>query len=120
MRDFKKIKAYQLADDLCILTYQMTQSFPQSELYGLTSQIRRAAVSVVANITEGASRQTIKDYLHFLYIARGSLAELQYLISLSERLGYAPHDKVTGIVAQADETARTLFGLIQAVALEVK
>jgi four helix bundle protein len=68
-RDFKNIKAWQYADDLCVLIYARTQQFPKEELYGVTSQLRRAAISVPANIAEGASREHNCEYLHFLYIA---------------------------------------------------
>lgn len=83
-RDFKKIKAWQYADDLAVLVYSKTKSFPREELYGITSQLRRAAVSVPTNIAEGASREHKKEYVHFLYIARGSIAETEYLLHLAK------------------------------------
>src|SRR4029079_12676811 len=86
MRDYTKIEAWRLADDLTVAVYECTRSFPREEIYGLTSQLRRAAYSVPANIVEGASRESKKDYLHFLYIARGSLSETQYFIHLAGRL----------------------------------
>ena len=67
MRDYTKIEAWKLADDLTVAVYQATQSFPREEIYGITSQIRRAACSVPAKIVEGSSRESKKDYLHFLY-----------------------------------------------------
>src|SRR5207249_3664946 len=79
MRDYTKIKAWRLADDLTVAVYERTRSFPKEEMYGLTSQLRRASYSVPANIVEGASRESKKDYLHFLYIARGSLSEANIL-----------------------------------------
>jgi four helix bundle protein len=82
MRDCTKIEAWRLADDLTVAVYERTRSFPREEIYGLTSQLRRAAYSIPANIVEGASRESKKDYLHFLYIARGSLSETQYLSTL--------------------------------------
>ena len=82
-RDFRKIKAWELADALVISIYAITKSFPKEELYGLCSQIRRSAVSVPSNIAEGAGRNHKKEYLNFLYIAKGSLAELDYLCCLS-------------------------------------
>ena len=88
MRDYTKIEAWKLADDLTVLIYGMTTSFPREEVYGLTSQLRRAASSVPANIAEGSARGTRKDYLHFLYIARASLTEAHYFVHLSQRLGY--------------------------------
>jgi four helix bundle protein len=88
MRDYRKIHAWQEADDLTVAVYQQTKRFPKEELYGLTSQLRRAAYSVPSNIAEGSARGTNKDYLHFLHIARASLTEVQYFIHLSGRLGY--------------------------------
>jgi four helix bundle protein len=87
-RDFKNIKAWQYADDLAVLVYSITKSFPKEELYGITSQLRRSVVSVPTNIAEGASREHKKEYLHFLFIARGSIAEVEYLLHLSRRVGY--------------------------------
>ncbi|HKI68980.1 MAG TPA: four helix bundle protein [Verrucomicrobiae bacterium] len=75
MRDYRKIEAWMLSDDLTVAVYEQTRSFPCEEMYGLTSQLRRASYSVPANIVEGSSRESKKDYLHFLYIARGSLSE---------------------------------------------
>ena len=72
-RDYTKIKAWQLADELALLIYKATKDFPKSEVWGLTSQMRRAAVSVPANIVEGAARRKRNEYLHFLYIAMSSL-----------------------------------------------
>ena len=88
MRDYKNIKAYQLADQLVIEIYKITKLFPKDEIYGLISQLRRAAVSIASNIAEGASRQHKKDYLNFLFIARGSLAETEYLLGLAYRLTF--------------------------------
>ena len=68
MRDFRKIKAYEYADDLVLAVYEATNKFPKEGIYGLVSQLRRASVSIATNIVEGASRQHPKDYLNFLYI----------------------------------------------------
>ena len=80
MRDHKKLRAFELADEVAVLVYRITAGFPREELYGLTSQMRRAAVSVPSNIVEGCTRDSQKDYLRFLYIAFGSLKELHYQI----------------------------------------
>lgn len=119
MRDFRKITAWQKADDLTVAVYRDTRSYPREERYGLTSQMRRAAYSVPANIAEGASRSSKKDYLHFLYIARGSLSELRYFIHLSRRLEFLPSESRVQIDGQADEAARVLTGLIQSVESEL-
>ncbi len=114
MRDFRKIKAFQFANDLVLEVYKITQKFPKEEIYGLTSQLRRAAVSVAANIVEGSSRFHPKDYVHFLHIAKGSLSEVEYLLSLAVRLGYLSSKDFEQINLSAQKTARTLYGLIQA------
>jgi len=119
MRDYTKIVAWRLADDLTVAVYAATKLFPKDEIYALTSQLRRAAYSVPANIVEGASRNTQKDYLHFLYIARGSLQEAHYFIHLAHRLGYLAASTRKTLINQAEETSRTLTGLIRAVEKEV-
>lgn len=118
MRDFRKIKAWQLADDLAVAIYGVSNGFPREEAYGLTSQIRRAASSVPANIVEGASRESAKDYAHFLQIARGSLAETQYFLHLARRLGYIGSVRVENVETLARETFACLHGLIVAVRKE--
>jgi len=118
MRDYRKIKAWGLADDLTVAIYKSTKNFPKEELYAMTSQIRRAASSSAANIVEGASRSSHKDYLHFLYIARGSLHETHYFVHLAGRLNYLDADTKQRLTAQAEEVSRTLTGLIKAVEKE--
>lgn len=119
MRDYKNIKAFQLADRLVIEIYMVTKEFPRQELYGLTSQLRRAAVSVPTNVVEGASRKHKRDYLHFLYISRGSVAEVEYLLQLSNKLGYLDNKKLEQMGKLAQEVAKTLYGLICSVEKEV-
>jgi len=114
-RNFRNIKAWQYADDLAVLVYSMTRSYPKEELYGLTSQVRRAAVSAAANIAEGASREHEKEYLHFLNVARGSIAEVEYLLHLSRRIGYVKSNEYERTEAVRNEAAKTLHGLINSV-----
>ena len=118
MRDYTKIEAWKLADDLTVAVYDSTRSFPREELYGLTSQLRRAAYSVPANIAEGSSRESKRDYLHFLYISRGSLSESQYFIHLSQRLGYLNPTDGQRLAAQTKTVFACLHGLIKAVERE--
>src|SRR6266581_8631345 len=118
MRDYIKIEAWKLADDLTVAIYEMTRQFPREEQYGLTSQLRRASYSVPANIAEGSSRGTKRDYLHFLYIARGSLTEAQYFIHLSHRLGYLSAAQIEQFMGRTKQCFACLHGLIQAVEKE--
>jgi len=88
MRDHTKLKAFELAGEVALLIYKVTAEFPKEELYGLTSQMRRAAVSVPSNIIEGCARDSQADNQRLLTIAFGSLRELHYQQSLSVRLGF--------------------------------
>ena len=92
MRDHTKLRAFELADEVVLLVYRYTASFPKEELCGLTSQMRETAVSVPSNIVEGCTRDRGTDYLKFLNFAFGSLRKLHYQISLSKRLGFLPGD----------------------------
>jgi len=96
-----------------VAIYGATRLFPKEELYCLTSQIRRASYSVPANIVEGSSRETRKDYLHFLHMARGSMSETQYFIHLSERLSYLSSENAEKLQAQARRAFACLQGLIK-------
>jgi len=106
------------SDDLTVAIYERTRTFPKEEIYGLTSQLRRATYSVPANIVEGSARESKRDYLHFLCIARGSLSETQYFLHLSHRLGYLSDSHYQILGEQVKVTFRCLHGLIQAVERE--
>jgi four helix bundle protein len=88
-RDPQRLRAFTLADDLVVHVYQMTARFPTSERFGLQSQIRRAAVSVAANLVEGSARASGREYLHFVWIAIASASEVRYLFDVAVRLGFA-------------------------------
>ncbi len=111
MRDHRKLKAFELADALALSVYQQTRNFPKEEIYGLTSQIRRVAVSVPSNIVEGCAQNTEKDYIHFLDTAYGSAKEVEYQTSIARRLGYLGTNKLE---EDAAEVARVLNALINA------
>ena len=111
-RDYNKIKAWQLADELAIKVYKLTQKFPRDEIFGLTSQMRRAAVSVPANIVEGSARQYQREYLQFLYISMGSLAELGYYIKFSYEIGYLNKEDYDVMDLHYNRTIKTLRALI--------
>jgi four helix bundle protein len=110
-RDHRNLRAFELADDLVLAVYKSTRAFPNDERFGLTSQIRRAAVSVAANIVEGCARDTQKELLQYLNVAFGSAREVGYHISLATRLGYLPDSDAQILSAKYDETARVLSGL---------
>jgi four helix bundle protein len=109
MRDHRKLKAFELADALALQVYRETAGFPREEIYGLTSQLRRAGVSVPSNMVEGCARNTEKDYLRFLDDAYGSAKEVEYQASLASRLGYLKTNKLE---EDAAEVARVLNALI--------
>ncbi len=88
MRDHTKLRAFEIADEVAVLAYQVTAGFPKEELYGLAAQIRRAAVSVPSNVVEGCARDSQADYLRFLTIAFGSRREMHYQLGLSTLPGY--------------------------------
>lgn len=87
VRSHRDLDVWRQAVDDAVLVCRATDAFPKSELYGLTNQLRRAAVSIAANIAEGSGRKSTKDFLQFLAIARGSLREVDTLLEISERLG---------------------------------
>jgi four helix bundle protein len=114
MRDHTKLRAFELADEVAVLVYRVTAGFPKEELFGLTSQMRRAAVSVSSNIVEGCARDSEADYLRFLNMAFGSLRELHYQLNLSKRLGFLPDEDSSLIEPKVVETEKVLNGLIRA------
>lgn len=93
MATHKDLDVWKISMDFVVDIYKLTRSFPKDEKYGLTSQLRRAAVSIPSNIAEGAGRKGGKEYIQFLYIALGSLAELDTQLILAERLGYGDTKK---------------------------
>ena len=111
MRDHTKLRAFELADRLALATYKCTAGFPREEQFGLTSQMRRAAVSTASNIVEGCGRDSRADYLRFLDIAFGSLRELEYQMTLAHRLGYlSDYEPLAALIA---ETSKVLAALIR-------
>ena len=113
MRDHTKLRAFELADELALLIYRMTRAFPREEQYGLTSQRRRAAVSVPSNIVEGCARSSQADYLRFLEIAYGSLREVRYQFGLADRLGFVKPADLTSCEPILLETEKVLSALIR-------
>lgn len=115
MRDYKKIKAWELAHRLTLDVYRVTFKFPQGEQYGLTSQLRRAAASVPANIAEGSGRTSDKEFLRFLDIALGSLKETEYFLQLASDLDYLDEMEWAHLDELVRESLKCLVGFIKAV-----
>jgi four helix bundle protein len=111
VRSFRDLQVWQRAIELGVAVYALTDKFPPSERFGLTSQIRRAATSVAANIAEGHARSTRRDYSHFLAIARGSLSETRTYLEFASRLGYLSRNEVAPIENLATEVNKMLVSL---------
>jgi four helix bundle protein len=109
----KKLDAWKVALDLVSEIYKVTDSFPAREGYGLTSQIRRAAVSVPSNIAEGAGRQTKKEFVNYLHMAQGSLSEVDTQSEIAKKLGYLSATAWEKIDAQMERIDKMLSGLIR-------
>ncbi|HEU0007149.1 MAG TPA: four helix bundle protein, partial [Terriglobia bacterium] len=107
------LRVWQKAMDLVVTSYEVTKPFPQTELYGLVSQIQRAVVSIPANIAEGHGREHLGDYMHHLSMANGSLMELETHFFLAERLGYLKVESLNRLLDQTAEVGRMLAGLIR-------
>jgi four helix bundle protein len=113
---YRDLDVWKLGMTLVEQCYRGTASFPRSELYGLTSQLRRAAVSVPANVAEGHCRRTTKAYANHVKIARGSYGELETCIELAFRLGFLAADDRKHLLATSDSVGRLLTGLSRALA----
>lgn len=113
--DIEKFILLKKSHELVVNIYKITQKFPKEETYGLTSQIRRAAVSIPSNIVEGKARKSKKDYKRFLLISRGSLEELNYQMLLSRDLGYIDKNNYEKFVEQAVEVGKLLTGVMKSV-----
>ncbi len=113
MRDHRRLRAFELADNLVLAIYSATKSLPREEQFGLTSQLRRAAVSIASNIVEDCARQSKADYVRFLDMAFGSAREVGYQLTVAHRLGYMSSGIAQKLAQQADETAKVLAGLLR-------
>jgi len=107
---YRKLLVWQRADELALKTYAVTKGFPKEEVYGLTSQLRRAVLSVPVNIVEGTGRQGKKELKHFVNIALGSLAEVEYLLDFSLQLGYVTEDQHGCLQGLRQEVGKLLWG----------
>jgi four helix bundle protein len=113
MTSHKDLDAWKDSVDLVILIYQATQGFPKTELFGLTGQIRRASISIPANISEGAARNQTKDFIRFLRIAMGSLSELETLLIISARISLIDADSYNVLTGKIHKINKQLSGLIR-------
>jgi four helix bundle protein len=113
MRDHSKLKAFEMADEIALLVYRLTQCFPKEEVFGLSSQMRRAAVSVASNIVEGCARESQAEYLRFLEIAFGSLREVHYQLDLAQRLGFLSKNEAQECDNKMKEAEKVLGALVR-------
>jgi four helix bundle protein len=113
LKDFRKQKVWQKAHDLALKVYRVTEAFPKTELFGLTSQIRRAGVSIPANIAEGCGRDTDADFARFLQIAMGSASELEYHLLLAHDLGFFQKAAYEEISNKTTEVKQMLTSFIK-------
>ena len=118
MQDFKKLKVWETSHRVTLDVYRVTQQFPKDELYGLTSQIRRASASIGANIAEGCGRATAADFARFLTIAMGSASELEYHLILASDLQFLEQTHFNRLSEGVVEVKRMLTALIQRVRAE--
>jgi len=115
MRDHTRLRAFVLADEVAVMIYQMTKSFPKNEVYGLSAQMRRAAVSIASNIVEGCARESLNEYLRFLEIAFSSLKELHYQFSLASCLEYLDDHHKSEWESKLIETEKVLSSLVRSI-----
>jgi four helix bundle protein len=113
LKSYKELKVWQRSYQLCLEIYKITKGFPDEEKYGLTSQLRRAAVSVPSNVSEGYGRKTTPEYIQFLYIAYGSVCEIETQILLSGDLGYISNGRLEMLKEGIREVERMLKALIR-------
>ena len=116
---YEELLVWQKAMDLVDLTYSFTRTFLQNELYGLTSQLKRSVVSIPSNIAEGAARETTKDFLRFLTIAQGSLAEAKTQAQIALRKKFISETEFKNFLSHGDEVGRMLHGLQKSLRLKL-
>jgi four helix bundle protein len=109
---FEEIKAWQIARELVKAVYTLTRNGAFAKDFGLRDNIQRAAVSVMSNIAEGFERNSKKEFVHFLYIARGSAGEVRSQLYVASDLGYMNGNECSEVLSKAEETSRTIYGLI--------
>ena len=115
VQSYRDLKVWQLAMAIAEQAYLLTRAFPNSEAYGMTSQIRRASASIAANMAEGYGRDSTGAFVNFLRISQGSLKELETHLLLASRVGLSSGDKVEPILQQCDELGKMLRALIRSI-----
>jgi four helix bundle protein len=117
-KNYQDLIAWQKAMDLVEMIYEVTKGLPKEELYGLTAQLRRAAVSIPSNIAEGQGRTSGKEFQNFLSIAHGSVREVETQILITQRLGYLKDAQVQTVLKLAGETGRLIKGLLNSLSMK--
>ncbi len=120
MRPHQRLEAWLKALELVVAVYKRTEGFPKEERYGLTSQLRRAAISIPANIAEGAGRNSKKEFVHFLSNSQGSASELETELIIAHRLGYLDETSVSELLRQLERIGRLITGLSQHLRRELR
>ena len=113
-KSFRELLVWQKGIQLSVLVYRLSKQFPREEAYGLSNQMRRAAVSIPSNIAEGAGRLNTREYKQYLGVARGSSFELQTQLTIARELGFGDIGQLHEAETTCDEIGRMLFGVIQA------
>ncbi|MTF38668.1 four helix bundle protein [Cyanobacterium aponinum] len=113
LKSYRDLTVWQKSMDLVVICYQLTSQFPKTEIYGLSSQIQRAAVSIPANIVEGKGRNHLGDYIRHLSMANGSLKELETHLMIVGRLGYLKEQELKVTLNKCEEIGRMLHSLIE-------
>lgn len=113
MKNFKELKIWQKGIDIAVSCYQLTDSFPSTEKFNITSQINRAGVSVPSNIAEGSSRSSEKDYARFIEISLGSCFELETQLLIAQRLQFGNGEKLENLIAEISEEEKMLAGFLK-------
>ena len=113
IQSYRDLKVWQTAMDIAENCYKLTRQFPRDELYGMTSQVRRSAASVAANIAEGHGRNSRGEYIQFLRVAQGSLKELETHLILAARVGLIRNDLIAQVLEQTDGLGKMLRALIR-------
>ncbi len=119
IRSYRDLRVWQRGMDLVETIYVITQSFPKQEIYGITSQMRRAAVSIPANIVEGHSREHTKEFRNFLSVAQGSISELETELEIATRLGYLTSEQFNRLMTQVAGIAKQVRALREALAKRI-